>query len=93
MIVRWTKNALASIASIAAYIEWDNAERAKSFVQEIRLKTNALAEFPWIGRSGRIIGTREMIVHKNYIIPYRVSDGVVEILDILHTSKRWPKWL
>ena len=46
MIVRWTKKAYASIESIAAYIGRDNAERAKSFAQEICMKTKMLAEFP-----------------------------------------------
>jgi toxin ParE1/3/4 len=93
MTVRWTKTALADLIAIVAYIEKDNAERAKSFALEIREKTNNLVEFPSMGRTGRIIGTRELVIHPNYIIPYRIRRGVVEILRVQHAARRWPRRL
>lgn len=91
MAVKWTKTALANLVAIIGYIEKDNAERAKSFALEIQAKTNSLAEFPGIGRPGRVIGTRELVIHPNYIIPYRVRGGVVEILRVQHVARRWPR--
>ncbi len=91
MTVKWTKVALVNLTEIARYIEQDNFERAKSFVQEIREKTNVLNEFPSIGRAGRVFGTRELIIHENYIIPYRMMDGNIEILRVHHVAKQWPK--
>jgi toxin ParE1/3/4 len=91
MAVKWTKTALANLAAVVEYIERDNAGRAKSFAQEIRAKTNSLEEFPGMGRPGRVIGTRELIVHENYIVPYRVRGGVVEVLRVHQVAKRWPK--
>ncbi len=44
-----------------------------------------------MGRPGRIEGTRELIIsHTPYIVIYRVKEQV-EILRILHTSKRYPE--
>jgi toxin ParE1/3/4 len=44
-----------------------------------------------IGRPERVIGTRELVIGGlPYIIPYRVRVGDVEILRVLHTSRRWP---
>lgn len=91
MTVKWTKIALVNLMEIAQYIEQDNFERAKSFIQEIREKTHALDEFPSIGRADRVLGTRELIVHENYIIPYRIRDGHVEILRVHHVAKQWPR--
>jgi addiction module RelE/StbE family toxin len=91
MAVEWTKTALANLVAIVEYIEKDNAERAKSFVLEIQEKTNSLAEFPGMGRPGRVIGTRELVIHPNYIVPYRVREGVVEILRVQHAARRWPR--
>lgn len=91
MAVKWTKTALANLGAIVAYIEKDNPERAKSFVMEIEAKTNSLAEFPSMGRPGRVIGTRELVIHPNYIIPYRMRGGVVEILRVQHIARRWPR--
>jgi addiction module RelE/StbE family toxin len=91
MAVKWTKTALANLVSIVEYIAKDNAERAKSFALEIQAKTNSLAEFPGMGRPGRVIGTRELVVHPNYIIPYRMRGDAVEILRVQHAAQRWPK--
>jgi toxin ParE1/3/4 len=91
MAVKWTKTALANLVAIVKHIEKDNAERAKSFALEIQAKTNSLAEFPGMGRPGRVIGTRELVVHPNYIIPYRMRGDAVEILRVQHTARRWPK--
>lgn len=91
MAIKWTKTALANLVAIVEYIEKDNAERAKSFALEIQAKTSSLAEFPGMGRAGRVIGTRELVVHPNYIIPYRMRGDAVEILRVQHAARRWPK--
>ncbi|MBI3230791.1 MAG: type II toxin-antitoxin system RelE/ParE family toxin [Burkholderiales bacterium] len=91
MVVKWTRTALANLVAIVEYIEQDNAERAQSFALEVRAKTNSLLEFPSMGRLGRVNGTRELIIHPNYIIPYRVRGDVVEILRVQHVARRWPR--
>lgn len=91
MAVKWTKTALANLAAIVEYIAKDNSERAKSFVLEIQAKINSLAEFPGMGRPGRVIGTRELVIHPSYIIPYRMRGDVVEILRVQHVARRWPR--
>ncbi len=91
MAVKWTKTALANLVTIVEYIEKDNAERTKSFALKYKRKTNSLAGFPGMGRPGRLIGTRELVIHPNYIIPYRMRGGVVEILRVKHVARRWPR--
>lgn len=90
MVVRWTKRALAALVAIAAYIEQDTPRRAKALVGEIRDKTEMLGEFPGMGRPGRVPGTRELVVHENYIVPYRVRGTFVDIVTVHHVAKRWP---
>lgn len=44
-----------------------------------------------MGRSGRVLGTRELVVSGTpYIIPYRVRRGRIELLAIFHGRQRWP---
>lgn len=93
MAVKWTKTALANLVAIVEYIEQDNPERARSFVLEIQAKTNSLVQFPSMGRPSRVAGTRELVIHPNYIIPYRVRGDVVEILRVQHVARRWPRRL
>ena len=61
-------------------------------MQEIKNAVSLLSDQPGIGRVGRVPGTRELVVDKTpYVLPYRVLDNDIEILRVLHTSRRWPK--
>lgn len=91
MVVNWTEKALSDFVSILEYIEQDNPERAKSFAAELQKKVNNLAEFPSMGRPGCVMGTRELVVHENYVIPYRVRGGAVMVLSVRHAARRLPK--
>lgn len=91
--VKWTRTALANLVAIVGYIEQDSPGRAKSFALEIQTRTNKLAEFPELGRPGRVPGTRELIVHHHYIVPYRVRGNRIEILRVQHVARRWQQRL
>ena len=91
MAVKWTKKALADLATILEYIAHDNPERARTFASEIKAKVTHLANFPGMGRPGRVLGTRELVIHENYIVPYRVSGGIVVVARVQHVARKWPK--
>lgn len=81
--------------AIRAYIGKENPTRARSFGQEFRDKIKPLAEQPELGRSrrpGLPDDVRELVVHRNYIIFYRVlSDArIVEILRVKHAAQQAP---
>lgn len=44
---------------------------------------------PYIFRPGRVPGTREAVVHPNYILVYRVAQAI-EILGVLHARQQYP---
>jgi toxin ParE1/3/4 len=53
-------------------------------------KGNKAGDFK--SKSGRVEGTKELIISNSpYMIIYRVKGESVEILRILHTSKRYPE--
>lgn len=88
MALRWTRTALRNLDDIATFIGRDDPHRAASFVRELRDKTERLTRFPALGREGRVPGTRELVLHANYIAIYRVSAEQVDILRIHHAAKR-----
>jgi plasmid stabilization system protein ParE len=49
-----------------------------------------LARFPKIGEEGRVPGTRELSVHRNYMLVYELIDDVAWVLSCVHTSRQWP---
>ena len=45
---------------------------------------------PQLGRPGRVESTRELVVHRNYILVYDVAGDVVRVLHVLHATRQWP---
>ncbi len=92
MKLLWTPRALAGIDAIFAYIAAIDRNVAERLTFEIEARVVRLADFPDMGRPGRVEGTREFVVTGTpYILPYRVRDGRVEILAALHASREWPE--
>lgn len=88
MVLKWTRGALRNLQEIADYIAADNPQRATSFACELRDKTELLIRFPTLGRPGRIGGTRELILHRNYVAIYREVGEEVQILRIHHVAQK-----
>ncbi len=87
MAVKWTRAALRSADEIAKHISKDSPARAQSFMLDLKSAVNRLSVHPGMGRPGRVPGTRELVLHKNYIAIYRVRDGNVELLRLHHAAR------
>lgn len=88
----WRPLAEADLEGIVDYISRDNPLRAEEFGQELREKVLTLAEHPKLGRKGRPglpAWLRELVVHKNYIVFYRVLEesSTVEVLRVRHAAQ------
>jgi len=92
MRVRWLKTALDNLDAAAEYISRDNPSAAARVVADIWVAVQRLADFPALGRPGRVDGTRELVVPGTpYIVPYRVRGSEVQILRVFHGARKWPK--
>lgn len=92
MRVVWFKSAIQDLVSLKQYIAQDNPTAANQVVARIGEAVSLLSTQPGIGRPGRVQYTKELVVDRTpYILPYRVRDGRIEILRVLHSAKRWPK--
>ncbi|PCI58982.1 MAG: plasmid stabilization protein [Gammaproteobacteria bacterium] len=94
MHINWLNKALKNLNDEAQYIATDSPSAAKKMVQQIRITVELLANNPPLGRPGRIVGTRELVIENlPYIIPYRVHNRTIEILRVFHTSRKLPsRW-
>jgi addiction module RelE/StbE family toxin len=89
--VRWLRKALANLEAEADYIAQDNPAAANRIVQSVFHAVSLLRKNPALGRSGRVAGTRELVVSGTpYIVPYRVRGDTVEILRVFHGARKWP---
>jgi toxin ParE1/3/4 len=82
----WTNRALKRLDDIADFIARDNPLRAQTFVIELRNKLEVL-KTQSLGRSGRVFGTKELVLHPNYLAVYRIKANQVQVLTILHTAQ------
>ena len=87
MKLRWNRRVLADLERIAARIALDKPAAAADFVTMIAAKADRLREFPLLGRTGAYQDTRELVVHKNYLVTYRVRADEIQVLQVWHVAR------
>lgn len=90
MRIVWTKPAKQDRIGIIRYIARYDPDAATAFNTRISEAVKRLAQFPELGRIGRVPGTRELIIHTNYIIIYKVVDDAIAIVNVLHAAQQYP---
>lgn len=89
--IRWTLRALRRLDQTGEHIAKDDPDAAARVIARLVSAVDMLAEFPTSGRTGRIKGTREIVLADiPYIIPYRVGRDI-ETITVLHAHQQWPK--
>lgn len=76
--------------TIREYIVQDNAAAALALDELFAEKVGRLLDHPGQGRPGRVIGTRELVIHQNYILVYDTAADLLRVLRILHAARQWP---
>ena len=90
MKIRWRPVAEVDRDGIIDHIAQDNPTAAIELGDAIERRVAGLREHPKLYRAGRVRGTREMGVHPNYVVVYRIARGEIEILRVLHSVRQWP---
>lgn len=86
----WTRPAATDRREIRAYIAQDNPAAALALDELFEEKASRLVDHPNLGRPGRIASTRELVVHRNYVLAYDVAGDLVRVLRVLHVARQWP---
>ena len=91
MRIVWQDEAEVDLARIAEYALQDDPAAALRLVYTIRQATRVLCEHHNVGRTGRVAGTRELVIPGlPYILPYQVAGQEIRILAVMHASRKWP---
>jgi addiction module RelE/StbE family toxin len=92
MRIAWEEEAERDLDRIVDYILQDDPAVALHLVDVIREAVQILTDHPHIGRVGRVVNTRELVIPgTRYIIPYQALSDTVVILRVLHGAQRWPE--
>lgn len=93
MEIIWTKKSQQALNVIYEYISAENEILAKEItaciINTVKIK---IYNYKHIGKAGRILGTREFVLSQYpYIIIYAVKNNSLYVVNILHTSMKYPK--
>lgn len=86
----WRESARGDARAIFNYIAERNVAAADSLQAAIESCAERLTDRPFMYRPGRVEGTREAVVHPNYILVYRVTAEAVEIVSVVHARQQYP---
>ncbi len=86
----WTSEASDDLDQLIDYIREYSPLAAANIYRIIRDTADRIPEHPYMFRRGRREGTREAVVHPNYILIYRVLEDGVVVLGVLHTRQQYP---
>lgn len=88
--IAWLSPALDDLREIITYIASENPAAARRLKQLLQESIERVAEHPYLYRPGRVPGTRELVVHPNYVLVYRIALDRVEVVNVLHARQKYP---
>ncbi len=90
MLVIYSEKSKKSIKSIHDYISRDNIEYARKEIEKIRQSVHLIEKNPYIGTISSNKNTRKFFIPTtNYFVVYQVQKDTLEIITILHTSRKY----
>lgn len=94
MIITWLDDAINDLQALHQYITRENSSAANKVAKRILKAVDLLSDQSGMGRKGRVLATRELIIPGTpFIIPYRVKNQRIEILRVFHCAMQWPEEL
>ncbi|MBU2751099.1 type II toxin-antitoxin system RelE/ParE family toxin [Acidithiobacillus thiooxidans] len=92
--VRWSSTAWQQYQDAMDFVAADKPQAALEQDASVTSGVARLGPFPKMGRAGRLLGTRELVVSGTpFIVVYRVQEevGEVQVIRFLQGAQQWPK--
>jgi toxin ParE1/3/4 len=93
--IAWAKRATRDLQ--AAFVYWcseKSLSAGEAMLDRMFAAVEMLKGFPESGRPGRISGTRWLAVPRTpFVLAYRKQGGSIQILAVLHGTRKWPESL
>ena len=90
LTLQWSATARDQFNTIADYIGEYSPSAVDHLIERFEICAERLTQYPYMYRAGRVAGTREALVHPNYLMIYRVTDEQIIIMRVLHTRQQYP---
>jgi plasmid stabilization system protein ParE len=91
MDIVWRRQAARDPAHIFDFVLRQDPGAARNLCDRVERRVAQLRDHPHMGRPGRVAGTRELVVAGTpYVVAYREASSQVDVLAVIHASRRWP---
>ena len=92
-MIKWTEQATQQLDQAHDYIALANSkEVATRITMQIVTSAQQLAAFPMAGRTGRVSGTRELVIPNTpFIAAYAIVQADIVVLAVYHGAQHWPE--
>jgi len=91
MKLRWTPRAVADLEEISDYLVAASPQAWEHLLQRLERLSEAILDFPLMGKAGLVPGTREFVVSGTpYILVFQVKDDAVVIVSVRDARMRLP---
>jgi toxin ParE1/3/4 len=92
MKIVWTARAQQHLRASYEYWTREKSEDAADLMLDrIFSAAELLEDHPELGRRGRVAATREFVLNPlPFLLAYRLRRDKIEILALLHGSRKWP---
>ena len=91
MRIRWTAAAANDLEVIAEYLFEKSPQSAPQLIRKIYEAPLVLENYPHLGRTGKKVGTRELVIAPlPYIVVYQIVGDDLFVARILHGTQEWP---
>ena len=91
MKIVWSRRVIQHLVSLRKFIAKDSEQNAALVAKRILESVDLLQSHPEVGRPGRVLGTRELVIpDAPYIVPYRVRRDRLELIAVFDGHQKWP---
>ncbi|MCL1574867.1 type II toxin-antitoxin system RelE/ParE family toxin [Xanthomonas nasturtii] len=91
MAILYAQEAIDDLKEIIRYGYEQGHDDPAGYAAELMASLGILAVHPKSGRTGRVAGTRELVIAGTpYIAVYEIAGPNQNVRRVLHGSRRWP---
>jgi len=91
LLVDWKASARSDLLDVLGAISEHSEQAAERLLDRIEYDLEHAAEHPYLFKASlRKPGLREIVVHPNYLVFYRVTAIAVEVVGVVHARREFP---
>ncbi|MGA9565361.1 MAG: type II toxin-antitoxin system RelE/ParE family toxin [Candidatus Korobacteraceae bacterium] len=91
MKLRWTPRAVTDLEEISDYLMVAAPQAWRHLLKRLERLTDALLDFPLMGKAGLVKGTREFVLAGTpYILVFQLKDDAIVIVSVRDGRMRMP---